>query len=210
MAVLGQLFRPKLGSGAPIFKRRPAFTGNWCANLNISSKNLRSLSGKGEDLFFSFSESVLLSFLLCQSEGDKLLYGSATRTEELLITRNLFGCLRVLTSNNYLWIDALCINQSDNVEREIQVPLMGSIYTNARHVIVWLGLEESDLEGFVWIHEVLYPRLTGYINAIGENNTTSNKIWDAVDFDINLGVESAAKWDDYSRFTVQRRWFRRA
>jgi hypothetical protein len=105
-----------------------------------------------------------------------------------------------LTSNNYIWIDALCINQSDNVEKAIQVPLMGSIYTNARQVIVWLGLEEeSDLEGFVWIHEVLCSRLTGYINATSENNTTSKKLWDAVDFDINLGVESAAKWDDYSR-----------
>ena len=86
---------------------------------------------------------------------------------------------------------------------------MGSIYTNARQVIFWLGLEELDLEGFVWIHEVHYPRLIGYINATGKN-TFADKVWDAVDFDINLGVESAAKWDDYSRFTVQRRWSRQA
>jgi hypothetical protein len=134
--------------------------------------------------------------------------GQPARKQELLVTRNLFECLCVLESRNYMWIDALCINQSDNVEKAIQVPLMGAIYTNARQVIVWLGLEESDLEGFKWIHEVLYPRLMDYIDANGKR--AFDKVWHAVDFDVNLEVESAAMWDDYSRFKVQRRWFRRA
>jgi hypothetical protein len=85
---------------------------------------------------------------------------------------------------------------------------MGSIYPNALQVVVWLGLEESDLEGFVWIHEVLCPRLVDYVDATGIS--TLDKIWEAVDFDANLEVESAARWDSYSRFMVQRRWFRRA
>lgn len=38
-----------------------------------------------------------------------------------------------------LWIDALCINQEDEVERSYQVRQMGVIYTNARQVLVWLG-----------------------------------------------------------------------
>ena len=46
-----------------------------------------------------------------------------------------------------IWIDAICINQSDSVERAEQIPLMGKIYSGAQQVMVWLGEEadESDL-----------------------------------------------------------------
>lgn len=43
-----------------------------------------------------------------------------------------------------LWIDNICIDQSSNEERGHQVELMGSIYRNARTVIVWLGEEEPE------------------------------------------------------------------
>jgi hypothetical protein len=43
-----------------------------------------------------------------------------------------------------LWIDALCINQNDVVEKGIQVPLMGTIYSNARSVLIWLGPEADE------------------------------------------------------------------
>jgi hypothetical protein len=42
------------------------------------------------------------------------------------------------TKENY-WIDALCINQSDNSERNHQVAQMGKIYANAWRVHIWLG-----------------------------------------------------------------------
>lgn len=38
-----------------------------------------------------------------------------------------------------LWIDAVCINQADLVERSAQVRLMAEIYFRASRVIVWLG-----------------------------------------------------------------------
>lgn len=38
-----------------------------------------------------------------------------------------------------LWIDALCINQSDPVEKAYQVRLMGKVYSLADTVIIWLG-----------------------------------------------------------------------
>jgi hypothetical protein len=43
----------------------------------------------------------------------------------------------------YLWVDALCINQSDITERGEQVKLMGDIYQAASGVYVWLGPEDS-------------------------------------------------------------------
>ena len=43
------------------------------------------------------------------------------------------------TSASYIWIDALCINQGNVSERNAQVQMMGSIYSHATRVIVWLG-----------------------------------------------------------------------
>ncbi|KAF1969164.1 heterokaryon incompatibility, partial [Bimuria novae-zelandiae CBS 107.79] len=38
-----------------------------------------------------------------------------------------------------LWIDALCINQNDPIEKGHQVALMGKVYSRASSVLVWLG-----------------------------------------------------------------------
>ncbi|CAO2649819.1 Nn.00g011110.m01.CDS01 [Neocucurbitaria sp. VM-36] len=43
----------------------------------------------------------------------------------------------------YLWIDAICINQKDGQERSSQVELMGSIYSKAAMVLSWLGPERN-------------------------------------------------------------------
>ncbi|MAD87099.1 MAG: hypothetical protein CL912_29420 [Deltaproteobacteria bacterium] len=44
------------------------------------------------------------------------------------------------TNASYVWIDALCINQRNVSERNAQVRMMGSIYSHATRVIVWLGI----------------------------------------------------------------------
>jgi len=38
-----------------------------------------------------------------------------------------------------LWVDAICINQNDVVERGHQVRLMRDIFSRAKRVVVWLG-----------------------------------------------------------------------
>ena len=49
------------------------------------------------------------------------------------------------TFNSFrLWADALCINQSDPVERGQQVGLMADIYTTAELVFSWLGQENDE------------------------------------------------------------------
>ena len=62
-----------------------------------------------------------------------------------IITRNLDIALRYLRSyseTRVLWIDAICINQSDLREKSQQVMRMADTYRNATRVLVWLG--ESD------------------------------------------------------------------
>ena len=39
----------------------------------------------------------------------------------------------------YLWIDAICLNQTDKDEKAQQIPVMGRIYEEARVAHIWLG-----------------------------------------------------------------------
>lgn len=48
--------------------------------------------------------------------------------------------------NAYIWVDQICIDQSNTVERNAQVSLMGQIYARARNVIAWLGRHDRDAE----------------------------------------------------------------
>ncbi|KAH7161932.1 heterokaryon incompatibility protein-domain-containing protein [Dactylonectria estremocensis] len=66
------------------------------------------------------------------------------------IRENLAAALRQLRTfetARTLWVDALCINQTDSEEKGWQVPRMHEIYFNADKVVVWLGdaSELSDL-----------------------------------------------------------------
>jgi hypothetical protein len=45
-----------------------------------------------------------------------------------------------------LWVDALCINQADIEERDEQVKKMGSIYSKARQVVIWLGEQTQEVQ----------------------------------------------------------------
>jgi len=43
-----------------------------------------------------------------------------------------------------LWIDALCINQLCNIEKNHQVALMSKIYAGAQKALIWLGVSIMD------------------------------------------------------------------
>jgi hypothetical protein len=65
------------------------------------------------------------------------------------VTRNLDSVLRVLRNNpkyasTPLWIDAICVNQSDKIEKGLQVQQMGNIFRDAKEVVAWLGDEENS------------------------------------------------------------------
>jgi hypothetical protein len=58
---------------------------------------------------------------------------------------------------DYLWIDALCIDQTNSTERASQVLLMGDIYSSAKRVIVWLGKPIPELDDMLWLIERYLP-----------------------------------------------------
>ena len=71
-------------------------------------------------------------------------------SHEIYPTRNLLlalSAIRNMYLSEFVWIDAICINQDDVKEREQQVQMMYSIYNNAFAIVVWLGQkqDQSDL-----------------------------------------------------------------
>ena len=67
--------------------------------------------------------------------------------QEHFVRKNLWLallCLRSKDGPRTLWIDAICVDQSNIPERNHQVGQMGRIYSQASGVVVWLGMETQD------------------------------------------------------------------
>lgn len=65
----------------------------------------------------------------------------------LPITQNLYEALihiRHRSLERFLWADAVCIDQSNDREKERQIMIMRRIYAHAQCVIVWLGVEANE------------------------------------------------------------------
>jgi uncharacterized membrane protein YkoI len=63
------------------------------------------------------------------------------------VTENLYLALQYLRSqetDRILWVDAICIDQSNPQERGHQVQQMGNIYSQADQVVIWLGSATHD------------------------------------------------------------------
>lgn len=66
----------------------------------------------------------------------------------LRISWNLYEALYHLrlSEDRYLWVDAICIDQSNAEERGHQVGLMDTIYWKANSVLVWLGCSTDETD----------------------------------------------------------------
>lgn len=63
------------------------------------------------------------------------------------VSQNLFDALSRLLNlgeRGLLWVDRLCIDQGNTLEKSSQIALMDKIYSKATTVIVWLGRDGRD------------------------------------------------------------------
>lgn len=61
-----------------------------------------------------------------------------------------------------VWIDAICINQADDLEKGHQVAMMAEIYSKASEVLIWLGdADDSTESGIEAINAVVTARSNG-------------------------------------------------
>jgi hypothetical protein len=53
--------------------------------------------------------------------------------------------MRLSDRPRLLWIDAICIDQSSKTERSAQVAFMGTVYSTAKHNLVYLGEDDDNM-----------------------------------------------------------------
>lgn len=98
------------------------------------------------------------------------------------ITESLFSALRrirqkqssptpALKPMQYLWADAVCIDQDNDDEKSQQVALMGEIYASARRLIIWLGeaseAEVAELKAALRTNDTIEERRTVLESLLG-------------------------------------------
>lgn len=133
------------------------------------------------------------------------VWGNAEDTLDILcngepfpVTTNLYWALqhvRHTSQPRHIWVDAVCINQQDLVERSSQVAMMGTIYSSAEIVYVCLGdsPEHDDVLAQAIIEKALHQR-----NAGSDENRPKL-----------LDLRHEIAWYDIGRLT-RNRWFQRA
>ncbi|KAI2629540.1 heterokaryon incompatibility protein-domain-containing protein [Hypoxylon sp. NC1633] len=99
-----------------------------------------------------------------------------------LVTKRLHEILRSLrrpTAVRTIWIDAICINQQDNEEKEHQVRLMMDIYSKTKNTLIWLNdqavpdvFKEEGMEFAP--HKIPFPLPTRSDNTIIDQNDLSS------------------------------------
>jgi hypothetical protein len=65
----------------------------------------------------------------------------------LSVTKNAYEVLHARSSyfqERILWIDAICIDQTNDSEKSSQIPLMRKIYSRSARTIVWLGFPPDN------------------------------------------------------------------
>ena len=154
-------------------------------------------------------------------EAISYVWGNLERTAEILcddqvlgITASLSDALQRVRSTDkprLLWADAICIDQSNLIERSEQVQLMRSIYQQAREVLVWLGPSDEN-SGGEEVFNFLY-RLWEECNSIDAvgllNSDVLGKLGSMNKHELHtFPPKDSPLWDSLHRF-YRRPWFTR-
>ncbi|KAE8391720.1 heterokaryon incompatibility protein-domain-containing protein [Aspergillus alliaceus] len=112
-------------------------------SISFSPHYTSRLTGEGEFRLLTVQPELGEDQRIQSEAANKGITNSATHYircdgNAVLITKNLHDILQRM-----FWIDSICINQRDEIERTSQVSLMASIYQSADKVIAWLG--EADI-----------------------------------------------------------------
>jgi hypothetical protein len=99
------------------------------------------------------------------SEKDILCNGTPFKVGE-----NLYNALWQIREDGEIglpwWIDAICINQANILEKNVQVRMMRGIYENASSVLAWIGPGKAeDAIGFALLRTI-YDKLGHHVDSI--------------------------------------------
>jgi hypothetical protein len=120
------------------------------------------------------------------ASSDKVAIHCDDRDHIIMIPRNLYAGLHCFAKERWtsaidtgdpigynedvwIWADACCIWQSNNDEKNQQIPLMRRIYQSAAVVFIWLGEEEDGDQGLVALLSDMHRNVT---QAVADQDPT--------------------------------------
>ncbi|KAF4996562.1 hypothetical protein FGRMN_4446 [Fusarium graminum] len=171
-----------------------------------TSANHQDFQPRYEALSYVWGAAQISEYAQVEAEGFQNIAQTPTK---LGIRPNLASALRHLRypdDTRVLWIDAICINQDDILERNEQVKRMTNIYTFAHQVVAWLGEESDDSKHAIATLQHVSQQLeaTKAGRVIAAPGATEPRLWrndHAAQFDERT-------WQSLMKF-VQREWFYR-
>ncbi|KAI0095420.1 heterokaryon incompatibility protein-domain-containing protein [Hypoxylon sp. NC0597] len=138
----------------------------------------------------------------------KVLDDCVDLTYTMPVTLSLLSALQAIRPLSgparVLWVDAICINQTDFDERSSQVAMMRSIYRQAQRVVVWLGEGNDNSQRTIRLINAISDRYKKSGSSVGSDKDNLTLLHDPLLNDWNR-VHSFI--DDFPLFTFP--WFRR-
>jgi hypothetical protein len=149
------------------------------------------------------------------------LYGGDVlcNSQHVKLRENLYDALMTLSESRageYLWVDALCIDQENLSERCAQVLLMAEIYSSAHSTILYLGNYAPDLPGVKMVLDEFRPAYTKWYDSLDARmKAFSNRTQitsPAFLQELNLkgsAMDWVGHWRSLRKFFWRTRWFQR-
>jgi hypothetical protein len=136
-----------------------------------------------------------LSYVWGKDRQDRLIKIDGN---DFYVAPNLETALRnIRTLGNFcLWVDAISINQRDDLEKNVQVQLMNEIYFSADEVVIWLG-EATPRSTLAIKH------LNSLIIQLPDGRTAINRTYPVKD------PRYAAAWTALGQDLMKRPWWKR-
>ncbi|PLB35277.1 HET domain-containing protein [Aspergillus candidus] len=142
-----------------------------------------------------------------QPKYDALSYvwGDPNATESVLVeghqfpvTHNLFAALRMLRQPHQprtVWVDYICINQTDTDEKNTQVAMMGDIYRRAWKVIAFLADESLEYKGQPVSLDLLQLGVTWAKRYVGKKIDRQTMYWWKLDITSRFSKRARRKME---------------
>lgn len=145
-----QVYGPRLLSGQiRLLDILPADSGRHDANARSSNR----ICCKLRSVHLAQARFTAISYVWGEKEN---LRSVELNNVNVQVTANAFAVLEILSggspsesyahpevtgrfANSKIWLDAICMNQSDEKEKEAQVQIMQDIYDRAENTLIWLG-----------------------------------------------------------------------
>ncbi|KAF2835461.1 hypothetical protein M501DRAFT_999224 [Patellaria atrata CBS 101060] len=202
--------------------------GEEAIRCEIEQAEIGNRKGKGKGY-------IALSYVWGSGLKQKSIFLGGTN---FFVTDNLFAALwhiRSYDESLRVWIDAICIDQTNLSERAVQVRHMKQIYENASEVLIWLGPEaygsrfamdklaqvydefdrrvdrfggfDQAFQNMLYDRSWIYGRFASRNG--GPNNPGAGMEFDGVASDIEFIADDPRTWASMWKFMKLRTWFQR-